>query len=245
MANVPTNCGTLTPQLFEIFKHEGSPEITHSHIPYFHGMMCNWAYNAAQQYSWVVVIEAINKNNLLNKIKSTIPIYEKDWDVSIMTDSTWTTSTQETVGCIFAQSVRLPGENTTVEHVGITEGSNRGFINAPIISGRNNFEPLEIAFLETNQSFSDGVLRPWKILVNHEGLLATTPDKSIKSNIYIYQLAKQGEQQKNIIRKIWTYYNAVPVMLTDEELNYEGNDYGKRQVQFVYSRYSITSGIGG
>ncbi len=244
MANVPTNCGTLTPQIFEMVTQQGSPEITHSHIPHFHSMMCNWAYNAAQQWSWVVIIEAHSKDNLLNKIKTKIPVYEKDWNVSDIADATWTTSTQETVGCIFAQSVRLPGESTNVDYVGITEGSNRGFINAPIITGRANFEALEIAFLETNQSFTDGVLRPWKIIVNHEGLLATSRENSIKSNIYVYQLAKAGEEEKNVIRKIWTYYDAVPISISDEDLDYSAGDYGKRQVKFVYNRYSITSGLG-
>ena len=65
--NIPTNCGILTPQTFETISFSNSPSIEHSHIPYFHRLMCNWAYNVSQQYSWVIVIEAISKNNLLKK----------------------------------------------------------------------------------------------------------------------------------------------------------------------------------
>ena len=240
--NILTNCGILTPQTFNTFSFDGTPSIEHSHIPYFHRLMCNWAYNIAQQYSWVVVIDAISKQNLLTKIKETVPTYEPvGWDIKGAVDSTWTQETQDTIGCIFAQGVDLPGENLNIERVGITEGSRRGFINAPIANGRADFEDLQISFLETNQSFVDGVIRPWNILVAHEGLIARNEGESIKANIVIYQLAKAGETTKNIIRKKITFNEAVPTKVSSEQLVYGTSDIGKRQCYFVFNSYTIES----
>jgi len=244
MADIPTTCGVLTPQTYELIKFNGQPDIQQGHIPYFHQMLCQWAYSIAQQYSFVVVIEAQNKDFLLNKIKSTVPNLEPPgWDVETMVDDTWKTETQDVVGCIFAGAVRIPGESVGTERVGITDGSRRGFINAPIINGRSDFENLEIGFTETNQSFIDGVLRPWSILVSHEGLLAKPSNQSIKANVQIYQLARAIKEpdsiRPNVIRKHWTFMDCAPINVLDEDLSYGATDYGKRQVQFVYNSYNL------
>ena len=199
---VNTNCGQLTPQMFKSCKMDGQPSTTHGHIPYFNKMLCQWAYSVPMKFSWVMLIIAHNKDYLVNKIKTVVPNYEPPgWKVDGMVDATWTNATQDVVGCIFAQGVDIPGENVNIDYAGVSEGSNRGFINAPIVNGRSNFEPLGAGFLETNKSFTDGVLRPWSILVAHEGLIATPRNKSIKADILIYQLAKNGECSPNIIRK--------------------------------------------
>lgn len=244
MADIPTTCGVLTPQTYEIIKFSGEPDIQQGHIPYFHKMVCQWAYNVAQQYSFVIVIQAHNKDYLLNQFRSKIQTVEPPgWDVGSIVDDTWKRETQEVVGCIFANSVRIPGENVNVERVGLTEGSRRGFINAPIINGRNDFSPLEIGFNETNQSFVDGVLRPWIIVAAHDGLLARARNNSIKSTIDIYQLARAMDSteipKKNIVRKHWTFEDCVPINLVDEDMAYNTIDYGKRQVQFVYNSYNL------
>lgn len=243
MADIPTTCGILTPQTYELIKF-GGPDIQQGHIPYFHQMICQWAYTIAQQFSFVIVIEAKNKDYLLGKIKSTIPNLEPPgWDVETMVDDTWKDSTQDVVGCIFAEAVRIPGENVGIEHVGINEGSRRGFINAPIVNGRDDFQNLEIGFKETNQSFVDGVLRPWSILVSHEGLLARPSNQSIKANIQVYQLARAISEpnmiKPNVIRKHWTFADCAPINVVDEDLSYSSTDYGKRQVQFVYNSYNL------
>lgn len=236
---IATNCGTLTPQFFDMMPSSNSPTITQGHIPYFHSLLCDWAYNAAQQWSWVIVIDAINKKNLIEKIKTTIKTLEPAiWDTSSMVDDTMKNSVQNIIGCIFAQAVRIPGESTTIEYVGITEGSRRGFINAPIVNGRGDFQPLEIGFLETNQSFVDGVLRPWNIILNHEGLIARPPEKSIKANIHLYQLAKFGTHE-SIIRNQMTFYDCVPINIMSDDLSYSSTETSIKKVEFVYSNYGI------
>lgn len=242
MATIPTTCGILTPQTYEIMKFGGSADIQQGHIPFFHGLLCQWAYNIAQQYSFVIVINAQNKDYLLNKFRSTIQTLEPEgWEVGKMVDDTWKDEVQDTIGCIFANSVRIPGETMTTERVGISEGSKRGFINAPIINGRNDLPLLEVGFTETNQSFVDGVLRPWVIVGAHEGLMAKVPPASIKANIDIYQLARAMDDRptKNIVRKHWTFLDCVPTEVVQEDLAYNSTDFGKRQVQFVYNSYHL------
>jgi hypothetical protein len=240
VSNIFTNCGIITPRVFEVLNFT-QPSIQNSHIPYFHNLICNWALNVAQQYSWVVVIDAQNKQFLLNKIKNTVPNLEPTgWNTQDAINTTWTEQTQDVIGCIFAQAVNIPGEEIKIEYAGVSEGSSRGCINAPIVAGRNNFAPLQISFLETNKSFVDGVLRPWNVLVGHEGLIAKPQGSSIKSNISVYQLAKAGHDTPLAIRKKWTYYDCVPSQIVNEDLSYASStDYGKRQVFFTYNYYTL------
>ncbi len=241
MFEIFTNCGTIPESFFtEPAKILCAPDITHSHIPFVHQMFCRWGYQPAQQYSWVMVIEAHNKEYLLSRITGQIKKIEPPgWGVDRIVEQTWNDYTQNIIGCIFAQGVELPGEKVKTELVGITEGSNRGFINSPIINGRQGFEPLLCSFLETNQSFVDGCIRPWSILVSHEGLIARPRNQSIKADIHIYQLAKAGEDRPNIIRKAWIFKDCVPIDVSSEKLDYQSNDFGKRQATFVYNSYHI------
>jgi len=241
---IASNCGIITPQIFQSCSVNGqAASVTNNHIPYFNSLLCQWAYNIPNKFSWVMIINAHNRNFLLNKIKQIVPSYEPPgWNIKTMADATWTQSTQDVIGCVFAQGVSLPGESVSVDYVGITEGSKRGFINSPIINGRNDYPLMRTGFLETNKSFVDGVLRPWSIALAHEGLIARPRERSIKSDIFIYQLAKSGECSPNIIRKAFILKNCAPVSISEEELIYSNDsDYPKMQVEFVFSSYSITS----
>lgn len=239
---IASNCGIITPQIFKTCNLGGMPTVTNNQIPFFNNMLCQWAYNIPNKFSWVMVITAHNRNYLLNKIKNTMPTYEPPgWDIRQSADATWTESTQDVIGCIFAQGVSIPGESINIDYAGVTEGSNRGFINAPIINGRENFKPLRAGFLETNKSFVDGVLRPWSIVIGHEGLIAKPRERSIKSDIFVYQLAKNGECSPNIIRKAIIFRDCVPINIGEEELTYSNDsDYPKLQVDFVYNSYYVT-----
>ena len=248
-SGVRSNCGVITQQFMEGHIDDVSssspPDITHGNITHFHRTMCQWAYNISMEFQWVMVIDAINPQYLLGQIKSALTSLEPPgWDVSNIASDVWKDSVQRTVGCLFAQTMSLPGENTKIERIGITEGSNRGFLNAPIINGRMEYENLSASFLETNQSFVDGFLRPWSIIVSHRGLIAQPQNQSIKANIHVYQLAKNttGDTdtiQPNIIRKAWTFRDAAPVFVSTEQISYDKSGYGKRDAQFVYNSYSI------
>jgi len=251
--SIPTNCGTLDASfakenINDFLKTQinvpGDASIETKNISYFHKRICEWAYSIPLKFKWVVIIEAINKKNLLQQIAGLGAKYEnKNWDMFESANVTTNDQVQKTVGCIFAQGVNLPGEDVGIEHAGISEGSNRGFINSPIISGRKNFELLEIGFLETNRSFVDGFLRPWSIIVAHKGLIATEDSQSIKANIIVHQLTNSDEKgsTKSKIRKSFIFENCAPVFISPETLDYSsGSDFPKLQSKFTYSEYAIS-----
>jgi hypothetical protein len=223
----------------------GTATITSGSIKHFHRTMCNWAFNIPLKFQWVAVIEAINANYLKNQILQIGNVYEgRGWNVSNSLNETTKNEVQSVVGCIFAQGVTIPGERVNVEYSGITEGSNRGFIKAPIITGRSDFEPLQMGFLETNRSFVDGFLRPWSIIVAHRGLIATNDSSSIKARITIHQLARTGSDQNSVIRKSFIFENCAPVNIASETLDYSASsDFPKIQATFVYSKYYVVDNI--
>lgn len=254
MSDIPTNCGPISKgYILEKAKINEKATLTHSHITHAHKMFCQLAYQPALQFLWVLVIRETpgsKERYLVDRIRDSVKTLEpKGWDTNMMIYDTVTHDTQSVIGCIFAQGVNLPGETVKSEYVGIKDGSNRGFLNAPIINGRTDYEPLEVGFLETNQSFVDGFLRPWSILVAHEGLLAKyDPAESIKADIYVYQLARAGFKEydtiPNIIRKEWIFKDCAPIYISPEELTYaSSNDYGKRQVKFAYNSYHLTGSM--
>lgn len=258
MLNIPTNCGPLdlgmqfaNDALERVNRFRQShidatspPDLTHGRITYFHNIICSWAFSVPLKFDWVVVINAKNKNYLLNEINVIGDKYEtKGWNVGNSAAQTNIPSVQDVVGCIFAQGVQIPGEKTKIERAGITEGSNRGFINAPIVAGRNDFEPLQIGFLETNKSFIDGFLRPWNILVSHKGLIATSTSQSIKADIVLHQLARNGSDVTSIVRKTIVFEDCAPISISNETLDYNSSsDFPKIQVDFSYSKYYVSDG---
>lgn len=219
-----------------------SPSPTFGGITYFHDKICSLAYSVPLKSAWVLFIYPNNKDYLLNQIKSLNSFYENsEWDVFSSAKKTTDNPVQNIIGCIFAQGVNLPGEDIGIEYAGITEGSKRGFINAPIINGRKDFELLDVGFLETNSSFVDSFLRPWSIIVSHKGLIAMPFEKDIKATIVVHQLARIGTDQNSRIRKTFIFNNCAPVNIAPETLDYaNSSDFPKLQAKFAYSRYAIT-----
>lgn len=261
-----TNCGILPflplnpkESVEKFLKNQidtpGSASITQKTIPYFHQTICQWAYNIPLKVNWVLIIQPDDKDYLLKKIAGINATYEnKEWDVFNSAIETTLDTVQVPIGCIFAQGVVLPGEDVALEYAGITEGSKRGFINAPIINGRANFQPLEVGFLDTNRSFVDSFLRPWSIVVAHNGLIPsrnsdpTRPSKdSIKATITVHQLARDSRKptdKDSIIRKTFRFYGCAPINISGETLDYSGGtDFPKLQAKFVYNTYSIDDSV--
>jgi hypothetical protein len=255
MAEIQTNCGNIPTYnpisrtnsfVNDQLKTVGKPTLTNRTIPYFHQAICDWAYNVPLKFNWVLFIKPTNPKYLLGQIKRLNYYYEKGnnaiWDVAQGSEDTTQPAVQEDIGCIFAQGVNIPGENVAIDYAGISDGSKRGFVNSPYINGRGNFEPLEVGFLETNQSFVDTFLRPWSIIVSHKGLIATPQETNLKATITVHQLARIGTDQNSIIRKTFTFEDCAPINISTENLDYSpSSDYPKMQAKFAYNRYTVTS----
>lgn len=253
-----SNCGFVTPRWYDI-NCGGSPDIQYQHIPYFHSMLCEWAYGITMSFFWVVVIDAQNRGHLMSSLESVgqlEPTMRGQWEVTnAEMDTVFNSQTQDTIGCIFAESIRVPGEGISIEHVG-GGGTRLGHLKGPTVSTRDNLANLEIGFRETNTSFTDFFLRPWSIVTGYKGLISDDGGisgaapywgGSIKSNIHLYQLAKSnapGEScNPSVIRKEFHFFDAVPISISEDSLTYEsGGSANKRQVNFTYNYYTVGAG---
>jgi hypothetical protein len=207
-------------------------------LDYFMSLLCNPDFSIPIQTNWIVFITPESTNLL-----STIAKVSKDFDpnphnvVQAMNDVN-SNQYQGVVGCVFAQDIRLPGETISTEFV----GGGQGFVGAPIITTRNQYDSLEIGFLETNKSFSDYFIRPWIITVGYKGLVARSEETSVKATFEVLQLGRTTEDQPSTIRKLFRFRGVAPIRLNQESLGSDaaGNNENKRQCSFVYSDYTIT-----
>lgn len=253
-----TNCGVLTPRWYDVNCGNSRPDFISNHIPYYHSMLCKWAYNPALPFFWVIVIDAQNKNHLfrsLASVENIEPSYYSKWVVRPQDlNEIYNKHTQETIGCIFAQSVKIPGESLQATHFGTSSEKGNGHLKSPGIENRNNATNLEITFTETNLSFADTFIRPWIVVAGYKGLVVDDGSLkgaapywggSIKSNIHIYQLAKGGDSMRenascapSYIRKEFHFFDCVPITLVDNEVAQE-SQLDKRQTTFVYNYYTM------
>jgi hypothetical protein len=152
--------------------------------------------------------------------------------------------------CLFAQAVEIPGESTVTNPEGLQMN---GYLRTSVGGGRVDYTSgIKIAFLETNYSFVDTVIRPWVITTGHLGLIARPPEQQYRCNIYVYKLGvRQGPKINSngtlqtpgtppeILQK-YTFYNACPVAITGEEYNYSpATGPVIRETTFIYDYYSI------
>jgi|TARA_R110000787_G_scaffold336_9_gene1290 hypothetical protein len=222
-------------------------------------MLCEWAYGVAMSFFWVVVIDAQDKNHLMKsvlEVGNIEPETKGKWKVSDRElNALFNEQTQDTIGCIFADSVRVPGETVSVEGVG---GGRGGHLKGKSMGMRAELGDLELGFRETNLSFTDFLLRPWNIVSGYKGLIAddgglSSPSNanywggSIKSNIHLYQLAKDGngygDCAPSVVRKEFHFFDAVPTSISSDDLVSDGGSgINKRQVTFTYNYYTVGSG---
>jgi len=139
-------------------------------------------------------------------------------------------------GMIFAQGVQLPGEGVTTARVG---PANMGLSKGIIGENRNDYENIVISYLETNYSFTDAVLRPWSIMVGHNGL----KDFNLRKTITVVQLAKNGSGSSLVERGKWTFTDACPISIDQQQYTYEGAQLLRRQVTFAYNYYNYTASL--
>lgn len=146
-------------------------------------------------------------------------------------------------GNIFAQSVSLPKEGVSYNRVGVEGEYRGGFMQAPVITSRNDVDPLAIDFLETRDSFTDLVIRPWIIQLGFRGLIPPAdPKQSIKTTLMIMQFDRGDANQPTVapkIRKKWTFFNAVPVSINTDTVDYEKNQMTILKTEWLYTHYTL------
>lgn len=196
---------------------------------WFYYYILTTAHNLPIPALWLVYFDNIPDTS------STIKSYEPG--------SAWSISNQSSLvkyggvpGMIFAQGVQLPGDGITTSRLG---PANMGLPKGIISENRNDYENIIISYLETNYSFTDAVLRPWSIMVGHNGL----KDFDLRKTITIVQLAKNGAGNNLIERGKWTFTDACPISIDSQQYTYEGAQLLRRQVTFAYNYYNYEASI--
>lgn len=151
---------------------------------------------------------------------------------------------QGIVGCIFLDGANIPDEKLTAGAATIE--NNRGFIQGSILENRDAFasNSLTLQFRETNTSFIDMIMRPWVILAAHRGYVAApTPAENIKTDIVILQFSRTYQNISQIPRKVWNFYNCVPLSVGTRNLSYDTEALEKYDVPFIYDKYTVDSNL--
>lgn len=166
------------------------------------------------------------------------------WNIDAAKTALTTYPLQGVVGCIFLDGVNIPTEQLGAEYAPIS--NNRGFIQGSILGNREAFanNPLTLQFRETNTSFVDAVMRPWVILAAHRGYVAARPGQfPIKTNITIIQYTRSYQNVSQIPRKIWKYYDCVPLQVDTRNLTYDVEKVETYDVPFIYDRYTVQDNL--
>lgn len=218
-------------------------------VPHFFDLLSNQATSIPIQSQWVLEFstlpfELINQVGEYETYLSTSSKSIGNWNISASVAIAKDRSLQNEKGCIFAQSVVMPTDGMESQRVGSFTGA---YVKGLVTTARTEFERFSVSFLETTLSFADMVLRPWAIMASHKSLIARPTDTpagasgsgSIKANIQVYHLAKTGHGKAPIIRKQFSFYDCVPVFIDTEEYSSQGEKVIERQVNFIYSYYTL------
>ena len=170
---------------------------------------------------WVIVFDF--DNNILNTIKSVKdyePTMPEPWLIEEALDTVTSQRYQQEKGCIFAQTVSLPGEQILYTREGIQYNS---YIRGGVGQGRTDFDSVQINFLNTNVNFVDNVIRPWAVMTGHLGMIARPPEKKYRCNLTVYKLGVDRVDRPPFIAQQFNFWGVCPIGVGNEELTYSDN----------------------
>jgi len=175
-------------------------------------------------------------------IKRGVQFEPQKWNIEAGLNTLLARDYQQTKGCLFAQSVQIPGESSVANPEGV---QTNGFIRSFSGGGRNSFSALQISFLETNVSFVENVIRPWTIATAHLGLIARSGDDNYRGIITIYKLGVITNDTTPYVACKYTFYGVCPVEVSGDEYGYTAfNSPSIRTASFIYHYYTIETNIG-
>ncbi|MBC8416817.1 hypothetical protein H8E06_00625 [bacterium] len=241
----------------------------------FMNALQNWEFNTAMQNLWAVVFElppvmqsaSGNRQDLSGQSAQNVQTPDsmlkhlgefrtgEEMNADRASTTLFNPDFHKRAGCLFAQSINLPGEQVNATWVHPHDQSSGGLLGFPILSNRQELRRLNISFRETNFSFLDFIIRPWLILAAHLGLTERQPylRMGVKTTITIIQYAKAGsalepigrgdsghENKIGLIpRKIWKFKDCVPTNLPPGDYSYGESQIETRGIDFIYSRYTV------
>jgi hypothetical protein len=219
---------------------------------YFLFQLSSWITSFPLMSQWIAVIEtypsALNTSIIqgLERIGS-----RNEYDINIAKTILTSYPFQRVSGCLFANNVVLPKEDFEVKSASVP--NNRGFIPGIVGGNRSSYagKPLSINFFEISTSFLDTIIRPWIILASHYGLVARSGDTpasrsafNIKTNIYFLFFNRTYSDISMVPRKVFKFYNCVPISMSPQEYSYVEPDTVKSfNVDFTYTNYTVENSL--
>lgn len=211
---------------------------------YFLTTMESWVTSIPLRTQYIALFDSFPYNLNSNELKRLEPVQGKGFNIDPARTALLNYPLQGIVGCIFLDGVNIPDD--TLTGAAATIDNNRGFIQGSILEGRSAFADnnLTLQFRETNTSFVDMIMRPWVILAAHTGYVAKqSAYDNIKTNITIIQYSRTYQNISQIPRKVWNFYNCVPLSVGTRNLSYDTEQVDKYDVPFIYDRYSVDSNL--
>lgn len=216
---------------------------------HFLRMLSTWSGSIPNQYMWMVLIDRFPPAVSTQMLQKFEPRGDggnigNNIDKNLRTTAGYLY--QRVAGCYFAQGLNIPGEDVSYKYTNVSKP--RGFLGGLVAEPRNPLSQLTIEFMETNTSFIDFTIRPWTILASHLGLVARPQDdpatgnidpKNIKTNITVIQLAKTHQGRSPVQRKVWRFYNCVPISVQAQNLASTGTDVQRIATQWHYTNYTV------
>jgi hypothetical protein len=220
---------------------------------FFLFQLSSWITSFPLMSQWICVIEtypsALN-TGILQGLERTGGS-KNEYDINLAKTILTSYPFQRVSGCLFANNVVIPKEDFEVKTASVP--NNRGFIPGIVAGNRASYagKPLSINFFEISTSFLDTIIRPWIILASHYGLVARSGDTpgsrssfNIKTNIYFLFFNRTYTDVSMVPRKVFKFYNCVPISMAPQEYGYEEpNTVKSYNVDFTYTNYTVENSL--
>lgn len=213
--------------------------------------LSQWTNSIPDDTQFIIIFDRFPSGVSTNIIQNLEPIvHNTGFDITLPKEITTNFKNQGIVGCIFSTGFNLGGEELDYGSAEIQ--NNRGFIPGTILKDRKAFSSNELTmeYRETNTSFTDFVIRPWLIAAAHFGYVARDLSdpveslKDVKTNVSIIQYTKSDKNLSQIPRKIFRFYNCVPVRISNRDSNFNStNKTTAIDTTWVYDKYEIQSNL--
>ena len=218
---------------------------------YFLNTLESWVATIPLRTQFIAIIEQFPPSLTTATMQNLEPVKAYDgsgsgWNIDNARTALTNYPLQNVVGCIFLDGAEIPNETLTAGTASID--NNRGFVQGGILENRDAFASnnLTLRFRETNTSFTDMIMRPWVILGAHKGFVyrgAPGTKESIKCNITIMQYSRTYQNVSQIPRKVWHFYDCVPLSVGTRSLTYDTETYEAYDVPFLYNYYTVADNL--
>jgi hypothetical protein len=197
-------------------------------VPHFYtGVLSKFPTAIPSAAQWVVEFD--NLTEIGDTIKTVITNFEPTgWSIDASIDKILeNTDAISTKGFVLAQGVEVPPESYTAVPFGIQQG---GYLRTIGGQGRDPYQGIRIAFLDTNISFTELFVRPWVIATSHIGLIdkpkslgsgTVSTEYKYRTDMVLYKLGRKSiDDTEPTVLRTYRFKDVCPVSIAGEEYNY-------------------------